>query len=141
MTLSGDDGFDLSGADPWDSWDSEEVPEWDPAPASGPESVDFKGSEDQSGAWVDAAGPSRVGPPRPLKLIRSHPFAAVLGVCFVVAALLMLSIRPSGQVPSGRRVSANHPSRAGAKPQGAHPADRTGGKREASRPRGSGGKK
>lgn len=113
-------------ADPWNA--IEEPPPWDPVPASAPES---------EGVDVLPA-PSRSFAVRrswPIQLIRSHPFALVVAVCFVAAALLMLSTRPSRQAQSNRPVRASHASRTEAHAG----TDRPGGKRKRNSRRSSAG--
>jgi hypothetical protein len=149
-----DSPWELGDADPFeaDPWDAiEEVPQWDPLPAAEPESARFDDSWEEPGVRDESGGERPGAPGRlvgtdpegvgiaaaasrsfavrrtwPIQLIRSHPFALVVAVCFVAAALLALSNRPSGQARSNRPASADRASRT--KAQAAAPGP--GGKRK-----------
>jgi hypothetical protein len=54
-------------------------------------------------------------PARPIALIRSHPFAVIVVVGFVVAALLMLSVRPSRPPSPSRSATVHRALQAGAR--------------------------
>ncbi|MBS1882685.1 MAG: hypothetical protein JSS97_06975 [Actinobacteria bacterium] len=93
---------DHGEADPWGA--AVPVPEWDPVPEldSAPEldPADVEGIPDRP---VGAAGRSdRAGRRRrrSIGLIRAHRFTLLVAVCFVVAALEMLAVRPDDQARS-----------------------------------------
>lgn len=97
---------DQGEADPWGAVVS--VPEWDSMPGPDPAGV-----EDIRDQPVGAAGrPVGRRRRRPIELTRSHRLALALGVCFVVAALEMLSVRPDHQARSNRKAGTGRPSQA-----------------------------
>lgn len=93
------------GAGPWDGPDP-----WGEPDGEGPDAVVGSDPEEPPTKETPAVAPRRSVAQRPIALIRAHSLAAIVAVCFVAAALLMLSIRPSGPTRSHRPAGTDHPS-------------------------------